>query len=248
MVFYFSGTGNSKWAAQNISKQVKDECFSIVKYKGSMDIQDKVIGLVFPIYAWGIPELMKSFIKSLSGIPSYVYVIATCGQDVGNTVKQVNKLIKVDSALSLIMPNNHIIMSEAYPEAICIELIKNAEVKLQSFIQVIENRECKTILDKRSLNTIKTCLINPLFNKFARQSNKFYATDKCISCGKCQSDCPVGTIKLVDGKPKWSRHCLMCLKCINTCPTCAIEHGTSTINRKRYVFKDTYLLDNKNDK
>jgi len=33
MIFYFSGTGNSKWVAQEIAKRTDDEVDSIVDYK-----------------------------------------------------------------------------------------------------------------------------------------------------------------------------------------------------------------------
>ncbi len=41
----------------------------------------------------------------------------------------------------------------------------------------------------------------------------------CIHCGKCIEICPVGALKLVDGKVTWDENtCIDCDKCIDTCP------------------------------
>lgn len=41
----------------------------------------------------------------------------------------------------------------------------------------------------------------------------------CIHCGKCLEVCPVGALKLVDGKVTWNEDiCIDCDKCIDTCP------------------------------
>ncbi|WP_421919465.1 nitroreductase family protein [Marinifilum sp.] len=52
------------------------------------------------------------------------------------------------------------------------------------------------------------------------------AEDKCIECGLCKDDCPVGIIKLT---PKASiakekeKNCLKCQHCLAICPTAAIS-------------------------
>lgn len=65
MIFYFSGTGNSKWVAKNIAERINDRAYDISKLNEIPEIKkEKQIGLVFPIYAWGIPEPMILFAKN----------------------------------------------------------------------------------------------------------------------------------------------------------------------------------------
>jgi epoxyqueuosine reductase QueG len=45
-----------------------------------------------------------------------------------------------------------------------------------------------------------------------------------------------------EGKPSWNKKCYQCLKCINGCPEEAIQYGSKTIGRKRYMI-DLYLKD-----
>ena len=66
MIFYFSGTGNSRWAAQKIAALTNDEAFDIIQCTDVPDVTHETqIGLVFPIYAWGAPEPVLTFVKKI---------------------------------------------------------------------------------------------------------------------------------------------------------------------------------------
>ena len=69
MVYYFSGTGNSRYAARRIGALTGEE----VRFLPSLDPyaedlekgKDKTVGFVFPVYAWGVPPIVMDFIKRL---------------------------------------------------------------------------------------------------------------------------------------------------------------------------------------
>ena len=57
-------------------------------------------------------------------------------------------------------------------------------------------------------------------------TDNFRCGDACISCGHCEDICPAQAIKLVAGKPTWTkRECFMCFGCLRLCPTSAIRYG-----------------------
>jgi hypothetical protein len=64
MIFYFSGTGNSKWIANQLSKEQKEELVFIpdaLKNEAlefSLQAGEK-IGFVFPIYSWA-PQVREN--------------------------------------------------------------------------------------------------------------------------------------------------------------------------------------------
>lgn len=65
MIFYFSGTGNSAWVARQLAKLTGDVARDITTVKELPDPDSKrQIGFVFPIYAWGVPEIMVEFAKN----------------------------------------------------------------------------------------------------------------------------------------------------------------------------------------
>ena len=51
--------------------------------------------------------------------------------------------------------------------------------------------------------------VNPIFYPMFVHADKFYVTDACISCGKCVKVCPLGNIRLENGRPVWGKNCLL---------------------------------------
>lgn len=71
MIYYFSGTGNSKWVAENIAKNTGDKVVNIAEYINKKDFSitvtsGEVLGIVFPIYAWSVPTFIIDFIKNIN--------------------------------------------------------------------------------------------------------------------------------------------------------------------------------------
>lgn len=49
--------------------------------------------------------------------------------------------------------------------------------------------------------------------------------DKCVLCGLCEANCPVGAIEFCDGYHIAPELCRMCGTCAENCPEGAIEEG-----------------------
>lgn len=104
MIFYFSGTGNSAWAARQLARLTSDEAYDITNLKELPDMEEtKQIGFVFPVYAWGAPQIMADFAKKLPKSRAFTFGVCTCGGDAGLTMKQFSKLYSLSSSYSLLI-------------------------------------------------------------------------------------------------------------------------------------------------
>ncbi|MBU5676127.1 EFR1 family ferrodoxin [Alkaliphilus sp. MSJ-5] len=250
MIFYFTGTGNSLQVAKDISKYHGEKLFSIsaAMHKGEESYEyilkdDEKIGFVFPVYAWGAPKMVLDFIAKLklsNFKDNYVFAVATCGENIGSTMKAFEDKLKkrniiLNSGFSVVMPSNYMIMGM---DVDSIEESKKKLLKadkiLKEINKVIEEKQKGIFqLEKGHLPNILTSVINPLFTKFSISTEKFYAKDNCISCGICEKVCNTKTIR-IDRKPTWGDKCTQCLACINICPVRAIEYGKATVKKGRY--------------
>lgn len=60
MIFYFSGTGNSRYVAEHIAVHTGDRALDICGLNPGGSITAETadsIGFVFPVYSWGVPRL-----------------------------------------------------------------------------------------------------------------------------------------------------------------------------------------------
>ena len=80
-IFYFTGTGNSLAVARNIADELGNtELISISKVINENVSPDAPkIGLVFPVYMWGIPNMVVDFVNKLHITEDqYIFAVATC--------------------------------------------------------------------------------------------------------------------------------------------------------------------------
>ena len=73
MIFYFSGTGNTKWAASKLAAATREDLISIAPYMRADDSshnlaepfilkENERLGFVFPVHGWRVPKLVREFI------------------------------------------------------------------------------------------------------------------------------------------------------------------------------------------
>ena len=123
MIFYFSGTGNSKWIANQLSKEQKEELVFIPDALKDRTFEfclreDEKIGFVFPVYSWAPPEIVLNFIRQLSlkGYKrQYLFFVCSCGDDTGLTQQVLEKALshkgwKCHAGFSVTMPNNYVLL------------------------------------------------------------------------------------------------------------------------------------------
>lgn len=250
MIFYFSGTGNSKYIARKLSEFNDDKLISIAEemINGNNNYEyelkeNETIAIVYPIYAWAPPKPVLDFVKKLklnNYNENYIYTVATCGENIGDAIGVLSKALeknnyRLNSGFSIAMPNNYIIMGDIDSKDIQNKKVEEANKTIEEIRKIVESRSSIFHVEKGAFPKVLTKIINPVFNKFAIDASKFKVSDKCIGCKKCERICNTKNIK-VDGKPVWGNNCCQCLACLHCCPTRAIDYGKSTEKKGRYFF------------
>ena len=250
MIFYFSGCGNSRHAAETLAAKLNDTLIFIPEaarnnqYNYTLADGER-LGFVFPVYSWAPPKLVLDFIKQLqlTNKPEYIFFVCTCGDECGQTEKIFRKALQdknmnLDSCFSLIMPETYIGMPgfKLDTEENAKKKITGADATLIRNVPRLLNKERFSEISIGSFAWLKSRVINSSFNKFAIDDRKYRSTDKCIGCGKCVETCPLQNITLEDGRPKWNGHCTMCMACYHHCPVNAIQYGKGTEGKGQYYF------------
>ena len=248
MIFYFSGTGNSKWVAEQLSKQQEEKLVFIPEaiQAGLNEFEvgeDEKVGFVFPIYSWGPPSIVLNFINKLvlhKYHTQYVFFVCSCGDDTGLTEQVVCKALKSRSIIcnagfSVIMPNNYVLLPGFDVDSKELE-----QKKLADAVQTMDeiNRQ---ITERRNLSQcneggfawLKSKVINPWFER-GITAKPFHATESCIGCGLCEKSCPVENITIVNKRPVWKENCTSCLACYHVCPRRAVQYGKRTKKKGQY--------------
>ncbi len=242
MVLYFSGTGNSRYAAKKIAEISGDEVISINQRLKAQDYSEvsseKPLVFVGPIYAGRLPRVMDDYIQKVNFTGTRrAYFIGTCAQTPWATVEYVKKLCKEKSfALlgfnSVVMPQGYIAGGGTQPREVNDKILKEAESKIVKIAEMI--RDQRTLPKEQPGKAVMSKVLNPVMYSVMIRAKGFTVTDKCIGCGKCETRCPLNNVKLVNGQPTWGKACTHCMACIAGCPAEAIEYGKKTQGKPRY--------------
>lgn len=250
MVLFFSATGNSKYAADIIAKKLGDETLDLTKKikngDGSVIRSEKPFVICLPIYVSYLPLFLENFLKKqkFAGNRKVYFVFTSGGGHSGAAGASAEKIFSGKNMIymghsDIKMPNNYMAIKfiPAPSEEKIMLLLKEARVTALKTAYLIAHGKR---LKKRHVTyaeKIITKSVADLWTNHMQPSKDFYATDKCIGCGKCASVCPVNNIVMNNGRPAWKAPCTHCMACIGNCPAEAIEYGKVTLNKNKYNIK-----------
>lgn len=262
MIFYFSGTGNSLWAARQIARITGERLVSVCEASPSQESRrtfalapQERIGFVFPVHAWGPPETVLRFIRCLD-LPDpaghYGYFIATCGDDIGCTHRILEKAlarkgIRLHGGFSLQMPNTYVALPGFDTDNLDIQRnkLRAAGPTLEEYGRLILSRSAALKIHPGRFPHVKSYWLRPLFRRYLIQDHGFRTDTSCIACGRCVQACPVGNIRLKEGRPEWLGDCTACLACYHTCPKQAISI-LDTKNKGQYLHPEFWKYEERN--
>ncbi len=246
MILYFTGTGNSKFAADYIGSVTGETPVSINEYMKKGERPEFTSELPYiiaaPVYAWRLPHVVEAFLRECSFDGSRdMYFVLTCGDSIGNAGAYAETLcrekgLNYRGMADVAMPENYITMFSAPTEEEEPLIMEKARRRLKSVAETIARRDDLT--QKSPKAKALSAIVNPVFYKFFVHDRPFLAEESCTGCGFCERVCPLNNIKLKDGKPVWGGDCTQCMACICGCPAEAIEYGKKSVGKRRYWCED----------
>lgn len=247
MIFYFSGTGNSKYVAQRIADALGDTLLSMNDRIKTHDISAVEIGerlvVVTPTYAWRIPRIVREWLlNTMLSEARRVWFVMTCGSEIGNAAKYNRELcqakgIEYMGTAQVIMPENYIAMFNAPQPEEARQIAARAEPDIDRAIAAIREERAFPPTRCKLYDRFMSGPVNPIFYGCFVKDRAFTVSDACIGCGQCARLCPTNNITLREGKPVWGGDCTHCMACICRCPAEAIEYGRKSIGKPRYHFE-----------
>ena len=248
MVFYFTGTGNSGYAARRIADGLGEPLLCLndrIKAGGTAPVETgERLVIVTPTYAWRIPRIVEDWLlhTELTGAKRAWFVM-TCGSEIGDADRYNRRLCQAKGlacmgTAQIVMPENFIAMFNAPTVEEARRIVAKAEPFIDRAIAAIRAGHMFSPPRKKLYDRIASSAVNPVFYPLFVKANPFTASDVCIGCGKCEKLCPLNNITLQNARPVWGSNCTQCMACICYCPTRAIEYGKKSAGKPRYHFEE----------
>ena len=221
-IFYFTGTGNSLFAARKIADSTGAKLVSIPQVIHVPKIYtDDCIGFVYPQYANGLPKMVRKFITDNTFEADYFFAVNLWSFIHIRALGEIAGLIPLDYGVYLKTPMNFLFLLNSPKNPA--KMLEKAEKKLDGIIDDIINRKSKRRKPKKGIGNA---------TKYFGES-KFNLTLSCTRCGTCAKVCPANNIAVVDDV-EFGNNCETCYACVNLCPTHAIYTNKATLKRRQY--------------
>ncbi|GHV17221.1 (Fe-S)-binding protein [Clostridia bacterium] len=236
-IFYFTSTGNCLAVAKKIGdpSRAGSNLVSIPQIIGNLqpEYKDDIIGIIFPIYGFFLPKIVRRFIAGTKISADYTFAIGTYGNLPGACMRNAQKYAlehgsRIDYAESLLMVDNYLPGFEV-KDQIAMLPKKNTDENLARIIADITAR--KKVNATASVGWRFATAAIRLGEKAVingKQAQRYIVNGNCIKCGICAKVCPTRNITVTEdgcsrGAVTFGDNCEACLGCVHNCPKNAIH-------------------------
>lgn len=248
VVCYFSGTGNSLAIARRVSLGLggaEKLNIALLRDDASLLAARRIV-VVFPVYMWGLPRIVRSFFENLRARPDEgLWAIAAHGGLAGDPIGMIRAIgrrrgFTLESGFIAWTPENFVVRYPMWPAWLNRLAIRHATGKADGIVaRILAGKkgryERSPIPITGILSLLHRYLMRRIYVDKAITADSFFrVTDACVSCDLCRRVCPKGNISIVGGRPVWGSDCEICVACLQWCPARAIQAGSKTIGRGRY--------------
>jgi len=247
VIYYFSGTGNSRYVARELQRRLAGA--SLVPIVGlladrAIPVTATAVGLVFPVQALGIPIALRRFLrKARFEDVSYVFAVATREGTVFRGFPQIDHLLRKGGAalsarfvLTMFSSDPRAAAYRCPDQREVAELTVGVQVRLDEIAGQVSRREVRRDAGGGEIirmpygpvrNRImeRLVLLAHASSEHLGGVNYYYSDETCTGCGICEKVCLSGKVRIDGRRPRWQKQvlCYMCFACVNFCPKESVQ-------------------------
>lgn len=242
ILYVFSSTGNCLTTARKLSGLFTDcqivPIAALAKHRKIL-VEAETVGFLFPVYYGNMPYPVREVIgKMVFNKDPYIFCFTTCRGHVGAAPQRLDQLLRtrgqvLSCAANIFMPGNSFLNEEAADQA----YLEAQDHSIRNAAQPILHRE---VYDYSSQEVLPLTPVD-----YPNNFRGITADDSCIGCGTCVRLCPMGNIRIIDGKALIGDDCATCLTCFHWCPVEAVymSRQAEIARRRKYHHPDIQLRD-----
>jgi ferredoxin/flavodoxin len=243
-IIYFSGTGNTEFAAKIFKEkfQEKDIECSMIDISKKRNLTNEYDFYVFggPIYKNLFPENFIDWVKNkvTNGENKKCIVFSTQSESGLIDENEVSKIL-VDKGFEVLiedtipMPNSYYIeKSNRITENEIATFKEKARQRIEILVgKFLSEEKYKSSIIKET-QSIEEKLKKTYcgIGKNWAQKHLSVNYDLCVKCGKCAKNCPLGNISMKE-EITFREKCISCQKCIHRCPVNAFLYNGDSVDQ-----------------
>ena len=247
-IYVFSGTGNTRRCADKMRErllELGEQCSIFRIESGEERVADMPETLIvgYPIHGFNMPYNVMNFVRGLPSLKGgseagrvAVYFLKSSGEPLrinDNSSREAERILRkkgydVRGEFHYVMPYNMIFR---HTDSFAAKMYEAAKRRILKDAEIVSRGEVRRI--RRGLGSKLMSGLCKVVRPGMRFSGRFFKVNgkKCVSCGACVKNCPVGNITLSGGKFSFGKKCIGCMRCSFRCPTDAFSIGLMNFMR-----------------
>lgn len=234
-VIYYSTTGDALYLAKAFSKDGLHDVFRINDGSDILPDDTERLGVITETNAGGLPPEIEKFFDFLSkrdnSALKYIFSVTTMRRKERFNGRIIEKKFE-DAGLNLSYYNviffptlERALAETVFPKADVARslLVMKDEINDKIRAVVRETEEEKILLPKASLTYRLDMKRGEKNNTPSAPRRGLGIGERCTGCALCYHICPMGNIRMEDGKAHMGMNCISCFSCYKLCPRSAVR-------------------------